>query len=145
MLIAVVFTSGCASIFCGTKQRMAIKSAPEGATVVIVEYPSLQGGQTNTTPARVVLKRTRTYEIRVFKEGYQEKVLRLSQGANPWMWGNVAVGGMIGACAMLIDMSTGASHTLRPTEVNVTLNEVPREAVSPSAEPQPPRNKEEAH
>ena len=114
--------SGCASIVCGTKQKVAIKSEPPGATAQITAQPPAHEERTIVTPETVVLRRNQTYRVTITKEGYEETSVLLNQGSNPWVWGNIVLGGLIGC---LIDCGTGAYHELKPNEVNVTLNQVP--------------------
>jgi hypothetical protein len=114
--------SGCALIVSGTKQKIAIRSDPPGATATVITDPPETNRWTVVTPDTVALPRNRLYRVTITKAGYDESTTRLNQGTNPWVWCNILFGGIIG-CA--IDYGTGASFELLPRDINVKLNQIP--------------------
>jgi hypothetical protein len=109
--LIAVFASGCASIVSGTRQSVTINSNPPGAIVNI-------NGQMGMTPATFELKRNEHYNVQIAKEGYQTQSMALSHIMNPWILGNVLLGGIIGLAVDLID---GAAYKHAPDNVMVTL------------------------
>ena len=116
----LMFT-GCASIVSGTKQKIKITSVPNAANVKVERLMET----TNTiewegkTPASVKLWRKGSYLVTISLSGYQKAEIPISDGGmNGWVWGNIAIGGLIGT---LIDYMSGAAIHLKPDEVNVNL------------------------
>jgi hypothetical protein len=119
-ITVVVVGSGCATIVSGSRQQVKIESDPPGAIARVEE-------QTISTPGSITLKRNRTYTVYISKEGYEEKKVYLNCEMNPWLWGNLGFGGLIG---IVVDSSTGAANKLTPESINVVLNKLPQEATA---------------
>lgn len=114
MAIGAVFilsSSGCATIAHGTSTMVSINTRPSGAEAII-------GGTTVITPATVILKNNRAYDIIFKKDGYEDAYFSLQKEMSGWIWGNVVLGGIIG---MGIDMMSGGAYKIKPTEINVDL------------------------
>jgi hypothetical protein len=106
--------TGCATVATGGggKQTVTVTSTPQGAAVVVDGQP--QG----VTPAKVALNRTEAHTIELSAPGYESAHLSVSKHLNPWLLGNVLLGGIIG---VVIDVVTDATYTLSPSELNVHL------------------------
>jgi hypothetical protein len=122
--IALV-TSGCATIVARSSQEITITSVPEGAAVKIDN----RGGtavHSGNTPLTVSLKKGRgyfkpeKYTVHITKDGYRTRDVTVEGQVNGWYFGNIIFGGLIGLLA--VDPATGAMYTLRPKEVETTLD-----------------------
>jgi hypothetical protein len=63
-LVAVVFASGCATLFQGTNEEIMVQSDPPGAQV------SVNDGRNGTTPYSMKVSRNDDVDIHVSKPGY---------------------------------------------------------------------------
>jgi len=144
-----LLTAGCATIFHGRMQKIQVVTDPPGATAVAA-------GTRITTPGFLTLRRdTTNLEIRVEKQGYVSKTVRLTRRVSGLVWANLgwaglgvvigatqqplftrgvdspgdawAVGGL-GAAAFGfgVDYITGAAYRLEPVTVVVKLEEASR-------------------
>jgi hypothetical protein len=104
--------SGCASIASGTKQTVSFNSSPEGATV------SLNGDVLGTTPLTASIPKRNNQSVVFSKEGYQPLSKSLDTTTNPWFWGNILIGGLVGSST---DGTTGAMYEYQPSQYLVTL------------------------
>lgn len=108
--VAVVL-SGCASIISGRTASVTIDSYPSHADVVIHDKHGQEVIATHT-PARVELRRKdkfiwpAKYTATITKPGYKTARVPINQTVNPWVVGNVVVGGVIG---LAVDNATGAA------------------------------------
>ena len=105
-IVALVALSGCASIASGTSQNIAITSTPTGANCAV----SRQGMmiQQVTTPAAPTVQKSK-YDLSVecSKSGYATATQVNASGVEPWVFGNILLGGIIG---FIIDLSSGAQN-----------------------------------
>ncbi len=124
LLFSVVtyWGSGCAFVVCGTKQKIKICSEPSGATAKVADF-------TVTTPDTVILRRGEDYTIAISKEGFETRKVYLYRDVNPWVWGNILVGGVLG---VVVDYASSSGYVLVPTTVNVKLNAVPTTVTIPA-------------
>ena len=77
---------GCGSIFHGTSQRIQVVTDPPGAT-------ASAGTERVTTPGTLHLSRkARSAEIRIEKEGYVPKTVRLARRVSGLVWTNLGWG-----------------------------------------------------
>ncbi len=105
----------CATIVSGGTQKIRLGSTPPGVTVT-----AEPGGYRATTPGEMALKRTASgYRLKFEKDGYQPVELNLTADMNGWVWGNIAIGGLIG---IIVDFSTGAAYQLGPEALDPTLS-----------------------
>ena len=110
---ATAFLSGCATVVGGgSDQRVHIDSEPRGAQVRVDGQPR------GVTPTDVELSRRQEHQVQLDLEGRPPYVSTLKPGCNPWVFGNLLAGGLIG---LAVDASTGAVSTLYPTEVKADL------------------------
>src|SRR6478735_5116625 len=100
--------TGCASIISGRNAEVAIDSYPSNAHVVIHDNNGRQVASVNT-PGVVSLKRNRRYFLparytATFEApGYAPTEVPIRSTINPWIIGNVAVGGAVG---LIVDNAT---------------------------------------
>jgi hypothetical protein len=114
---AMACFSGCATIAGGGHdQRVHIDSEPRGAQVWVDGKP--QG----ITPTDVELSRRQEHQVQVALDGYPPYVTALKPGCNPWVFGNLLAGGLVG---LAVDASTGAVSTLYPSEVKTVFRSPP--------------------
>lgn len=109
--LAATSASGCASIINGRTATVQIDSRPSEAQVVIRDKRG-DTVLTTQTPATVELKRKdrfiwpAKYTATIEKPGFEPKTVAIDQKINPWILGNVVVGGVIG---LAVDNATGAA------------------------------------
>jgi hypothetical protein len=112
--------SGCASIMHGTRQDIGIASSPSGADVWI---DNIRMGQ---TPVVERLKRNSSDVVKISMPGYQPFETTITHSVSGWVWGNVAIGGLIG---LGVDAISGGIYKLSPEQVTgelrANLSEVP--------------------
>jgi hypothetical protein len=107
---AALASSGCASIISGRTASVTIDSNPSHADVVIHDKHGQEVIATHT-PARVELRRKdkfiwpAKYTATITKPGYKTTTVPINSTLNPWIAGNVIVGGPFG---LAIDSATGA-------------------------------------
>ncbi len=103
--------SGCASIISGRTATVQIDSKPSNAQVVIHDKHGKQV-LTTTTPASVELRRKdkfiwpAKYTATIDKPGYKTATVPIDSKINPWIIGNVVLGGVVG---LAVDNATGAA------------------------------------
>jgi hypothetical protein len=126
VLVAVVAVlAGCASIFSGKTQNASFQSTPSGATV------SLGGVPIGATPISTMIQRKNDQTLAVSKEGYKTFSTQMSTKIEPWFWGNILFGGIIGS---VTDAVTGAMYEYAPDQYLVTLEPESPSKVSASTE-----------
>jgi hypothetical protein len=105
--------TGCATIAGGSRdQKVAVNSKPQGAQVFVDGQPA------GTTPTEVALNRNVAHEVVLDKPGYQPYRTMVTSGLNPWLFGNLAIGGIIG---LAVDISCDSCHQLHPGTVESNL------------------------
>ena len=108
---AALAMSGCASIISGRTATVQFNSNPSDAQVVIHDKHGKQVIATRT-PASVELRRKdkfiwpARYTATIEKPGYKTATVPIDSKINPWIVGNVVVGGVIG---LAVDNATGAA------------------------------------
>jgi len=114
--LALLLTTGCASITRGTTEAYVIETDPPGAKAV------LSNGLTCTTPCSLKVKRRSEFTVVLSRAGYETvnaNVTSSVDGAGAaGMAGNVLLGGIIGAG---IDAGTGAMHSHKPNPLSVNM------------------------
>lgn len=115
-LSILFFQSGCATIVGGGgSQRVEIQSEPSGAELFV------DGVNSGKTPVSVALDKRDTHQLKFKKDGYSEEVMLTRKKMNPWIWGNLILGGIIG---ILVDVSTGAANKIEPDNYYVIMTKV---------------------
>lgn len=103
---------GCATLVSGSSQSVSFDSSPEGAKVLV------NGTPVGVTPFAVMLKRESGTVVTVKKDGYRPQSFPLKSRFNPYFWGNILVGGLIGSS---IDVISGATVEYKPHHYFTTL------------------------
>lgn len=103
---------GCASIVNGKTQTVSFQSTPSGATV------SLSGLPIGATPISTVVQRKNDQTLEVSKDGYKTFSTKMNTKIEPWFWGNILIGGIVGS---VTDAVTGAMYEYEPGQYLVTL------------------------
>jgi len=113
----LIFLVGCASIVSGPNEKIIFDSSPSAARV------DANGIQIGLTPFSRELSRSDEYSVVFSKNGYKEKTAIIENSLNPWCFGNLLFGGIIGA---IIDAATGSINQLNPDHLYVTLDPIPQ-------------------
>ncbi|MBS8240890.1 PEGA domain-containing protein [Marinobacter lipolyticus] len=111
-LTAALLFTGCASVVSGTDQKVTFNSEPDEATVTV------SGRVLGKTPLTVPVDRGSNQSITFEKEGYKTYTAQLSTTTNPWFFGNIVLGGLVGSTT---DGVSGAIHEFSPDQYFVTL------------------------
>jgi hypothetical protein len=125
--VALTALGSCASIFGKSSYSVSIQSAPSEAQFVVKDEAG-QNVHQGTTPAMVTLKSGeayfdgRDYTVVFSKPGYADQTLPLMSQLEPWYFGNILIGGLIGM--LIVDPLTGAMWKL-PTKITATLPATP--------------------
>lgn len=113
MLLLLVLLSGCASIVSSSIYDVELASKVQGATVEVIK----DGEQVfrGISPAFASLPANNGYFSRakyevVFTKDNYKKSISLNAGIDPWYFGNIVFGGIIGFVA--VDPLTGAMWKL---------------------------------
>jgi hypothetical protein len=105
MPIVISCLSGCASIVGGTTQTISVNTNPPAATCQ-VNQGIRPVGSVSSTPGGFTVKKTRDdLQLICKKEGYQDSSHIITSDLEPWVFGNVVLGGIIG---LGVDWATGA-------------------------------------
>jgi hypothetical protein len=126
IVLALLFCSGCASVVSlatGPRPKIHLNSNPEGATVTLNGDDGMT--MTATTPAVVKLSRSKGYfqgahyKVKFEHTGYYPSEMEIHPQINPWYFGNILAGGLIGIA--IVDPLTGAMWNLSPRTVDRNL------------------------
>jgi hypothetical protein len=126
LLLATLLTvaSGCATVTSGPNAEVMINSYPQAAHVNVRNEKGDVVAR-GTTPAKVQLKRGNgmfhkapRYTATIQKPGFEPSQVEIKPKVNPWILGNVALGGVIGLAA---DSASGAMWRYSPKEINQDL------------------------
>lgn len=113
LLFCVSVLSGCATIVHGgSYQGVGISSTPPGATVTVDGVPS------GVTPVVVDMKRNRNHTVEVALNGYSTWSGTLEPSVSGWVWGNIALGGLI---RLGVDFISGGAYQLHPDNLSAPL------------------------
>ncbi len=115
--------TGCASIVTGRDQTLTFNSEPDGATVTVA------GKVVGKTPLSVQINKGKNQSLTFEKEGYKTYTTQLSTTMNPWFWGNIVIGGLLGSTT---DGASGAINEFSPDQYFVTLTPVTPFGISTS-------------
>ena len=127
----MVIGTGCATVVTrgGQDQKVTILSDTPGATLVV------DGQATGTAPGTVELTRNREHTVQVVAPGYEPAQVTVRRRLNPWVFGNLLIGGPIG---LVIDVISDSTHTLSPDTQKVTLRPLAGAATVPTPATLPP-------
>src|SRR5271167_4004886 len=110
--IAAFALSACATIIHGTRQEVGILSSPTGAEVWV---DNIKMGE---TPVVAKLRRKDTHTVKLILPGYQPYETTITRSVSGWVWGNIAIGGLIG---LGVDAVSGGMYKLSPEQVSGNL------------------------
>ena len=79
------------------------------------------------------------HDVEISRPGYLPAKMQLVRTTNPWAFGNVLIGGVVG---LLIDVVSGALYKLEPEVVSVQLT--PATVPSVGTNPHPPSEEKPA-
>lgn len=128
---SVFFLTGCATVIEGTGQSVAVATNPPGANCTVSRQGTLLGSVESTPGSVRVDKSKNDLTVSCTKSGYQATTVSYSPSFNGTTFGNIILGGGIGA---VVDASTGANYDY-PTQVSLDLPEeaAPVAAATPAA------------
>jgi hypothetical protein len=115
IVLGVLLLAECATIASGTKQQVTIQSSPSDALVKV------DGKPLGRTPLTLQLDKKEKQTLTVEKEDYKTFSTKMSTTLDPWFWGNILFGGLIGTTT---DGMSGAIHKYEPNQYIVTLEPV---------------------
>lgn len=113
--------SACATIFTGTTQQIAIDSVPEGASCKVLQGGAPVASVVSTPDTVRIEKSSAAIQVSCSKRGYHSADLTEVSGVNGWLFGNLAIGGVVG---IVIDFSTGAAYRYTPS-LSLSLDQQP--------------------
>lgn len=133
----LILISGCASIVSKSDYPLTINSnIPESSVSITDRYGvqrySGQAPATTILPASEGYFTRARYEIKVSKPGYGSSTSSLVSSIDPWYWGNIIFGGLIGL--LIVDPLTGAMFELDPQVVNASLSSLSSSNIQSSAQ-----------
>jgi hypothetical protein len=121
VLALVVLLPGCATLFKGTHDDVALDTVPAGANCT-VDRNGDRLGEVAATPGMVKVSKSRhDLQVACSRKGYQTAQTVVHPRFNGITLLNILLGGVPG---FIVDASTGASNTY-PPEVQLTLAENP--------------------
>ena len=88
--LAGLCLSACATIIHGMRQEVGISSSPTGAEVWV---DNVKMGE---TPVVAKLRRKDTHTVKLLMPGYQAYETTITRSVSGWVWGNIAIGGLLG-------------------------------------------------
>ena len=125
--LALLSTTGCASLFGGTHQEIAVSSTPEQASCSLSRNGAVIATVASTPGTAEIRKSSRDIVVACEKPGYQTGEQKDEAGTDAWVFGNAVIGGAVGVG---IDFATGAVHKY---DSKVTVALVPAGADAPQA------------
>lgn len=112
VILAAVLCQGCSTIFHGSNQNVDCTSDPMGAEVIH------EGNVKGITPCKVTLPRDEATMLTFRHPQFDDVVIPLQPEFNGATFGNILLGGFIGAA---VDAGTGANYTLSPDPAHVVF------------------------
>ena len=124
--IFTLVVAGCATIAGGgPTQEITVNSNPPEANIFVGKVDS-EGNVTGLTatgvktPGIVSLSKTGKWAVVLKKEGYKDSQVAPGTIVNPWFFGNILIGGLIGSG---VDSSTGSINKYDPDSVLIDLEQ----------------------
>ena len=112
MLVAISYSSGCATLTAEHTQLISITSSPSGAPIFV------DGNPRGNTPASIEMERRENHMIQVSGEIYEPHLTYVKKVPTRRIAGNLLGGGIIG---FIVDILTEASNDLDPPAVHARL------------------------
>jgi hypothetical protein len=123
--------TGCATVVSGTSQSIAVASDPPGSTCELSRSGERIGAVAATPASVVVSKSGRMITVACEKAGYRPAESNLPSRGNPWVFGNLLIGGLVG---VIVDLASGA-YGGYPTSVDVKHEPLPQPVPASHTEP----------
>lgn len=117
VLVVLFSTTGCATIVDGGEKFVSINVNPENAKIYVQSNKGDKFVRTGSFSLQV--NRKASYTLKIELPNYESEVIQIERGLDGWVFGNIALGGIIG---LVIDASTGNMWTPKPKIVNVELS-----------------------
>jgi hypothetical protein len=114
-MLFMLLIQGCSSVINGTTQKITVTSNVQGAEVM------LNGVNLGRTPITTRVKREKSSHLLVRKEGYKDYSLQVQTKLDPWFWGNIVIGGLVGSTT---DSVTGSTHLIDPDTIFVQMEPI---------------------
>lgn len=114
LAVLVCCSTGCGTVFQGTKQTVRLTSDPSGAEVV-----DGKRGLVGVTPIEAELSRGVGHKLTFNKPGYSSVTVPMTRHAIFMWW---ALDSLSLGVGNLIDAATGALFEIRPKKVHVVLD-----------------------
>ncbi len=115
---AALSLGGCATVVEGSSQSVAVATQPPGASCVLMREGKNLGAVPSTPGSVHVDKSKNDLTVTCSKEGYQPTTVSYSPTFNGMTFGNIILGGGIGA---VVDASTGANYNY--ADISMSLPE----------------------
>jgi len=121
--VALASLAGCASIISGRRADVAFDTYPENAHVTVRDDRGRPVASLNT-PGIATLRRQgkffvpAQYTATITAPGYQTAQVPIGSTLNPWILGNIVVGGIPG---LVVDSATGAAWKPKRSEIHQQL------------------------
>lgn len=118
ILVGAFVLSGCATIVSDKKYPATFNSSPSGATVTITNENDRKV-QRDTTPFTTTLSASdgyfdsMDYTVRFEIPCYEPVEIQLDTSLDPWYWGNLGFGGLIGF--LIVDPASGSMWEIDPS------------------------------
>lgn len=113
-LFSSLMLTSCATIICGSTQKVSFNSNPSNASIYIDDF------EVGKTPFQTKLERRKDHKVVIKLDGFKPYETRLTRTFNAWYLGNVIFGGLVG---LIIDPISGAVYQLTPSQVNAQLEQ----------------------
>ena len=127
--LTVLSLGGCATVFEGTGQSVAVSTNPPGANCT-VSREGVQLGTVNPTPGSIRVEKSKNdLSVACAMVGHQATTVSYSPTFNGTTFGNIILGGGIG---VIVDASTGANYTY-PAQVSVDLPAIAQDPKGPKS------------
>ena len=121
LAVVVLTLPGCAAIFTSASQDISVTSTPSRAQCELFRSGATIGQL--TTPNTITVDKTKhDMVIECRKAGYQKATYHNNSGIEPWVFGNIILGGFIG---WGIDSAIGADNKYT-SPVNISMVPLPR-------------------
>lgn len=126
-ICAILGVSGCATVTGGARDpKVTVTSDPPGAAVTVDGQPR------GVTPAIVELSRKCDHQVEIIGPGCEPVCIHVERRLNPWLFGNILVGGLIG---VVVDVATDSTHRLSPGDIHVNLAKTGQPGTVRAADP----------
>lgn len=117
----LLLSVNCATVVNKRHQKIPVSSSPTGAMVSLQECGESKVDPAAVTPTVVSIKRNVTScKVVLSKDGYDDAVVQFTRHVSGWVWGNAAIGGLIG---LAVDAITGAMYGQNPDNIQISLAE----------------------